>query len=463
MPDFRVLIVDDEVEIRRLLTQALAREFDTSSAGDGYEALRQIEEQPFDVVLLDHGLPGLSGLDVLRRIKSSHPDTHVMMVTALDDLSLVIESIRTGAEDYIVKPIVLDGVKQKIRSLSRQRDLAAENHQLRRELDQRYRFDELLGESPAFLEMLSAVERVSTLNIPVLIHGESGTGKELVARAIHRNSSRKERAFLGINCAAFPDTLLASELFGHNRGAFTDAREAKKGLFVAADRGTLFMDEIGEITASFQAQLLRVLQTGEVLALGSTTPRVVDVRLVAATNRDLEQEVASGRFRQDLFFRLWKFPIRVPALRERRDDIPILANAFLQRFSRELNKNVAGFAEEAVRRLVTYAWPGNIRELENTIERAVILQDGPQIQARDLLLGSERHDSATDSGRFLEGNWQEAKRRFERAYLRQVIAAAGGNISLAARNAGMDRGNFRDKMNQYGLSAESTVSTEPSS
>jgi DNA-binding NtrC family response regulator len=453
MSDFRVLIVDDEAEIRRLLTQALSREFETGSASDGTAALAAMEQRPYDVVLLDHGLPGLSGLDVLRQIKASHPETQVLMVTAFHDISLVIECIRAGAEDYIIKPIVIDAVKQKIRSLSKQQDLAAENHQLRAQLDDRHRFDELLGESPAFLEMLGAVERVSALNIPVLIHGESGTGKELVARAIHKNGSRRDRPFLGINCAAFPDTLLASELFGHARGAFTDAREAKKGLFLAADRGTLFMDEIGEISTSFQAQLLRVLQTSEVLSLGSTTPREVDVRVIAATNRNLESEVEQGKFRQDLFFRLWKFPIRVPALRERRSDIPVLANSFLHRYNRDLNKNVAGFSEEALRVLLSYAWPGNVRELENVIERAVILEDGDRIQAGDLLLSSDRHGGTVD-GELFEGDWQEAKRRFERAYIRKAISNAGGNISQAARSAGMDRGNFRDKMNLYGISAE---------
>ncbi|HUP63269.1 MAG TPA: sigma-54 dependent transcriptional regulator [Thermoanaerobaculia bacterium] len=456
MQDFRVLIVDDEAEFRSLLTQALSREFETGSASDGQEALQAMERRPYDLVLLDHGLKGLSGLDVLRLIKSSHPETYVLMVTAFNDLSLVIECIRAGAEDYIVKPIVIDAVKQKILTLSKQRDLASENHQLRAQLDQRHRFDELLGESPAFLEMLAMVERVSALNIPVLIHGESGTGKELVARAIHKNSRRHDRAFLGINCPTFPDTLLVSELFGHVRGAFTNAHYAKKGLFVAADGGTLFMDEIGETSMNFQAQLLRVIETGEVLPLGSTTLRVVDVRLVAATNRNLEHEVERGTFRRDLFYRLWKVPIRVPALRERRADIPVLANAFLRRYNRDLNKNVIAFSEEAMRLLVSYAWPGNVRELQNVIERAVILQDGDHIEAHDLRVSPERHDGASD-GQFFECDWQEAKRRFVRAYIRKAIAKAGGNVSQAARNAGMDRGNFRDKMKLYGISADEAV------
>ncbi|MGZ5444858.1 MAG: sigma-54-dependent transcriptional regulator [Thermoanaerobaculia bacterium] len=459
MSEFRVLVVDDEAEIRRLLTQALGNEFDASSARDGEDALQQLDQRPCDLVLLDHAMPGLTGLEVLRRIKASHPETRVIMVTASDDLSLVIESIRAGAEDYIIKPIVIDAVKQKIRSFSKQRDLTAENHRLRAELDQRYRFDELLGESPAFVEMLSAIERVSPLQIPILVHGESGTGKELVARAIHRNSPRRNHAFLGINCAALQDSLLASELFGHVRGAFTDAREARKGLFAAADGGTLFLDEIGEISPSFQAQLLRVLQTGEVLPVGSTTPRSADVRIIAATNRDLQEEVERGRFREDLYFRLWKFPIRVPALRERPEDIPVLARAFLQRYNRDLNKNIQGFSEDAIRLLAGYAWPGNVRELENAIERAAILQDGDRIQTHDLLLGRDRHDD-TAGAQLLEGDWQEAKRRFEKAYLWKAILAAGGNISLAARTIGMERGNFRDKMNAYGISPRDIRSTE---
>jgi len=453
MPDYRILVVDDEAEIRRLLTHALSREFDTASAANGQEALAEVERRPVDVVLLDHGMPDLTGLDVLRQIKASHPETHVLMITAFDDLSLVIESIRAGAEDYIIKPIVIDAVKQKIRRLSNQRDLAEENHRLRAELDQRHRFDELLGESPAFLEMLEKLERVSALNIPVFVHGESGTGKELVARAIHKNSARREKPFLSINCAAFPDTLLASELFGHAKGAFTDARDAKKGLFLAANDGTLFMDEIGEIITSFQAQLLRVLERGEILPLGTSMPRVVDVRVVAATNRNLKSEVDRGTFREDLFYRLWRFPIEVPALRDRRADIPVLADAFLRRYNRDLNKNVSGFSSEAMHRLMTYAWPGNVRELQNVIERALILEDSDQIEARHLPIHGERREQTAESS-FLEGDWQEAKRRFERAYIREAVTRAGGNISQAARHAGMDRGNFRDKMNQYGITAE---------
>jgi DNA-binding NtrC family response regulator len=453
MSDFRILVVDDEGEVRRLLSQALSREFDIASAANGEDALAEIERRPVDVVLLDHGMPGLTGLDVLRRVKASHPETHVLMITAFDDLSLVIESIRAGAEDYIVKPIVIDAVKQKIRRLSEQRNLAAENHQLRAELDQRHRFDELLGESPAFLEMLERIERVSELSIPVFVHGESGTGKELVARAIHKNSARREKPFLSVNCAAFPDTLLASELFGHAKGAFTDAREAKRGLFLAANDGTLFMDEIGEISTSFQAQLLRVLERGEILPLGTSMPRVVDVRVVAATNRNLKAEVDRGTFREDLFYRLWRFPIEVPPLRDRHADIPVLANAFLRRYNRDLNKNVSGFSGEAMHRLMAYAWPGNVRELQNVIERALILEDGDQIEAGDLPIHAERSDQSTELS-FLDGDWQEAKRRFEKAYIREALARAGGNISQAARHAGMDRGNFRDKMNQYGITAE---------
>jgi DNA-binding NtrC family response regulator len=462
MSEFRLLVVDDEPEVRRLLTKELSQEFETGAAATGAEALQLLGQRSYDVVLLDHGMPGMTGLEALRNIKAAYPDTHVIMITAFHDLSLVIETIRAGAEDFLIKPVVIEAVRQKVRSFSRQHDLSAENHRLRIELDHQHRFDEMLGESPAFLEMLAAVERVSALNIPVLIHGESGTGKELIARAIHRNSTRHERAFVAVNCTALPDTLLTSELFGHARGAFTDAREAKKGLFLAADGGTLFMDEIGETTPSFQAQLLRVLQTGEVLPLGSAATRTVNVRIIAATNRNLERRVESGDFRQDLFFRLWKFPIYAPALRERRADIPLLANSFLRRYGRDLNKNVLAFTEEALRLLVAYAWPGNIRELENVVERAVIYQDGERIESRHLMLGSERQTPAADSLLF-EGAWQDAKRRFERVYIRKVLAEAGGNVSKAARIAGMDRGNFRDKMITYGVTSEDAEPMESQS
>jgi DNA-binding NtrC family response regulator len=458
MREFNVLVVDDEAEVRRVLSKELSREFEANTASDGAEALQLIGQHSYDLVLLDQHMPGMTGLDVLRRIKETRPETHVIMITAFHDLSLVIETIRAGAEDFIIKPVVIEAVRQKVRSFSRQRDLAYENRRLRAELDQQHQFDEMLGESPAFLEILKSVERVSDLNIPVLVLGESGTGKELIAKAIHRNSSRRERPFLAINCGAFPDTLLPSELFGHMRGAFTDAREAKKGLFVAADGGTLFMDEIGETSPTFQAQLLRVLQTGDVLPLGSTTARHVDVRVVAATNRNLEKSVEKGDFRQDLYYRISQFPIHAPGLRERRGDIPLLANAFVRRYSRELKRNVTGFTEEALRLLVSYAWPGNIRELQNVIARAVILQDGDHIQARNLRLGPERQEPSEPQ--LFEGVWQEAKRRFERAYIRKVINDAGGNISQAARIAGMDRGNFRDKMNTYGITSDDVAQTE---
>jgi two-component system, NtrC family, response regulator AtoC len=453
MTDFRILVVDDEDDFRCLLSESLGQEFQVGAARDGAEALRLMEQRPFDVVLLDHGLPGLTGLEVLRRIKDAHPETRVIMVTAFDTLSLVIECIRAGAEDFIVKPVVVDAVKKKIRSFSAQLHLTAENRRLRAELDQRQRLDDMIGESPAFVEMLGKVERVAGLAIPILVHGESGTGKELVARAIHRNSPRRSKVFLGINCAAFQDNLLASELFGHVRGAFTDAREAKRGLFAAADGGTLFLDEIGEISQGFQAQLLRVLQTGEFLPVGATVPQAVDVRIVAATNRDLNEEVEKGRFRQDLFFRLWKFPIRIPALRERPEDIPLLANALLRRYTRELKKDVQGFSEAAARRLVHYAWPGNVRELENAVERAVILQDGERILPEDLLLGKERREDLGGEDLF-EGSWNEAKRRFEKAYFQRAIREGGGNVSLAARMSGMERTNFRAKLNVHGISPE---------
>jgi two-component system response regulator AtoC len=454
MRDFSVLVVDDEEEACRRLVQALAQEFRADAAGAGAEALQKLAEVSYDLVLLDHRMPGISGLEVLRRIKQEQPQTPVIMVTAQGDLSLAIECMKSGAEDFIVKPIVLESLKQKIRALAERRELAAENRRLRAELDQHLRSDELVGESRSFTAMLTKIQQVASLSIPILIHGESGTGKELVARAIHRNSPRRDRAFLAVNCGAFPDTLLASELFGHVKGAFTDAREGKPGLFAAADRGTLFLDEIGESSTGVQVQLLRVLEAGEVLPVGSATPRKVDTRVVAATNRDLEQEVREGRFRQDLFYRLWKFPVRVPPLRERQEDIPQLAGYFLARYSSDLNKRVQGFSQEAMRLMAQYHWPGNIRELQNVVERAVIVATSDTISPEHLLIGAGQRSPAPGTEPYFTNEWQEAKAEFERAYLVHRLRESGGNISEAARAAGMDRRNFRDKLLAYGITAE---------
>jgi DNA-binding NtrC family response regulator len=452
MRNFGVLVVDDDEEARRRLARALAGEFRTDSASSGEEALRKLGEAGHDLVLLDHRMPGLSGLEVLRRIRREQPQTLVIMVTAVGDLSLVIECMKSGAEDFVVKPIVVEGLKQKIRTLAERQDLAAENRALRTELDQRARFEDMLGESRAFTEMLGALQQVAGLSIPVLVYGESGTGKELVARAIHRNSPRCGRAFLAVNCGAFPDTLLASELFGHVKGAFTDARESKQGLFAAADGGTLFLDEIGESSAVVQVQLLRVLETNEILPVGSTTPRKVSVRVIAATNRDLEHEVRERRFREDLFYRLWKFPIRVPPLRERPDDIPRLADHFLKRYSRDLNKPILGFSREAMGLLEQYHWPGNVRELENAVERSVIITTEEEVRPEHFLLGSRPRASAPGSSAFFDADWSEAKAGFERAYFLHRLREAGGNVSEAARAAGMDRRNFRDKLQSFGVS-----------
>lgn len=449
-----VLVVDDEEEARRRLIRALAGEFRAETASNGAETLHKLAEASYDLVLLDHLMPGMSGLEVLRRIKQEQPQTPVIMVTALGDLSLAIECMRSGAEDFVVKPIVLESLKQKIRSLAERRELAAENRRLRAELDQRLRFDDLVGESRSLNQILTAIQQVAGLPTPVLIHGESGTGKELVARAIHRNSPRRERAFLAVNCGAFPDTLLASELFGHAKGAFTDAREAKPGLFVAASGGTLFLDEIGESSPGVQVQFLRVLGNGEVLPVGSTTPRKVDTRIVAATNRDLEHEIQKGRFREDLFYRLSTFPIRVPPLRERQEDIPLLASYFLARYSSEIKKRIQGFSQEALRLLTHYHWPGNIRELQNVVERAVIVATSDIISPDHLLLGAWQKASATGTESFFANEWHEAKAAFERAYLVHRLHESGGNISEAARAAGMDRRNFRDKLQSYGIITE---------
>ncbi len=455
--DFPVLVVDDEEEARKRLARGLAKEFQADTAAGGEEALDRLAQAAYGLVLLDHKMPGMSGLETLRRIKREHPQTPVIMVTAVDDMALAVECMRSGAEDFAVKtPALVEALRPKIRALAERRELAAENRRLRAELDRQARFDELLGESAPFTAMLAQVRNVAALPIPVLVHGESGTGKELVARALHANGPRRGRAFLAVNCGEFPDTLLASELFGHVKGAFTGA-EAKQGLFTAADGGTLFLDEIGESSAGVQVQLLRVLDSGEVRPVGSTTPRQVDVRVVAATNRDLEHEVRQGRFRTDLFHRLWQFPIRVPPLRERREDVALLAAHFLARYAREFKKPLAGFSQEALHVLERYDWPGNVRELRNVVARAVVDAGGEEIQPHDLPLGPRPPAAAPGAAgapageALLAGEWRQARAAFERAYVARLLRETGGNVSEAARRAGLDRRNFRDKMQAHGL------------
>jgi DNA-binding NtrC family response regulator len=361
--------------MRELLAILLKKDgFEVATAACRAEAAATLSARGFDMVLTDVRLPDGDGLEILRHVKAASPETVVIVMTAFGTTETAVAARKLGAEAYVLKPFDVDEVRIVIRDALATRDLRAENVRLKREVGERYGIDRLIGVSAAMASLFEMVRAVAPASSTVLITGESGTGKELVARAIHALSSRADRAFVGVNCGALPDTLLESELFGHVKGAFTDAHQAKKGLFEAAHGGTLFLDEVGETSPAMQVKLLRALQDRRVRRVGGTDEVDVDVRVVAATNAPLEERVKEKRFREDLFYRLQVIPIHTPPLRERREDIPMLAQHFLERFARAMDKRVLKISDAAIQALSRYSWPGNVRELENVIERAVALE-----------------------------------------------------------------------------------------
>src|SRR5246500_2246751 len=376
-----ILVVDDEKSLCELLEITFRKDGHRVEVANGVEAARRkLEGSLFDIVISDIRMPGGTGLDLLRFTKEIAPDSFFLLMTALPDLDTAVEALNSGADRYVIKDHELvDQLRRAVREVSESLRWKKEAGYLRRELRRLTGLDNIIGQSPKMRAIFDLIQTVAPQTSRVLITGESGTGKELVARAIHENSLRAQAPFITINCGAFPETLLESELFGYIKGAFTGANENRRGLFQAAHGGTLFMDEIGNMNLAMQVKLYRVLQEGKVRPLGSNEETDVDVRVIAATNKDLEKAIANGEFREDLFYRLSVIPLHVPALRDRRDDIPLLARHFLESFRNSMNKKIDGISPEAMRRLESYDWPGNVRELENTIERAVALESGPEI------------------------------------------------------------------------------------
>ena len=455
----RLLICDDEPALARSLARLFASEdYEVATVGRGEDALALLAERPMDVVLLDVRMPGLQGPEVLDRIKRSWPEVQVVMMTAFGSIEIAVEAIRNGAYDFLTKPF--DPVEQVERAVDR----AAEHKRLldrNRFLEQRLELEGqdyygIVGSSPPMRAMFDVVEVVRHATSSVLIQGESGTGKELVARALHHGSPRKHRRFVAVNCSALPETLLESELFGHVRGAFTGAVAAKEGLFERADGGTLFLDEIGEMPLSLQVKLLRVLQEGELRRVGGTEARRVDVRVVAATHVDVRKALATGRFREDLYYRLNVIGIDVPPLRERLDDIPVLAHHFLRRHARRNGKRVEHIAPGVLEALATYRWPGNVRELENVMERAVVMSRGDTVELAGLpeqVAGRSGPRSGVAPRSLTTVDFRTAKalavQSFEERYVREVLDRTERNVSRAARLAGLDRSNFRRLMRRY--------------
>jgi DNA-binding NtrC family response regulator len=431
---FRVLVVDDEAAIREQLEESLQEAgYETRSAGDGARAAELALQHSFDLCLSDIRMPSMGGIELLKRLGETSPETTFILMTAFGGLDTAIEALRLGAADYLVKPFEHDELIAKVRRLADHRRLALENRNLRRNVDARAASG-MVGESPAMKAVLETVDRVASLPSQVLITGESGTGKDLVARAIHQRGNRAEAPFVPINCAAIPEALLESELFGHAKGAFTGAVDNKEGLLRTAGEGTIFLDELGDMPLSVQAKLLRAIESREIQPVGSTRRIEIHARVVAATHRDLLAEAREGRFREDLYYRLAVVELEVPPLRERREDIPLLANHFVEKYARELGQGVRGIARDALRLLAGHDWRGNVRELSNAIERAVIFATGDQITPADL-----PHHVRAASPRDPEysPNLRDATAEFERAHILRVIKQAGGNKRKAARLLGL--------------------------
>jgi two-component system nitrogen regulation response regulator NtrX len=453
----RILVIDDEAEIRRSVKMILEYEgYDVTEASSGPEGLAMIEREPPDLVFLDIKMPGLDGLEALQRIRQTNESLPVVIISGHGTVSTAVEATKLGAFDFIEKPLASERVLVTIRNALDQTRLQNENRTLKRAAEARH---QMVGESPALRHVWDAVKRAAPTNATVLLLGESGVGKELVARSIHRNSLRSRERFVQVNCAAIPEELIESELFGHEKGSFTGATEKQLGKFEQADRGTIFLDEVGDMSAKTQAKVLRVLQEGEVERLGSARTIKVDVRVIAATNKDLEAEIEKGTFREDLYFRLSVIPIRVPTLRDRREDIPVLVRHFVDLFSRENNRRPQRFTAAALEYLQKARWKGNVRELRNTVERLLIMTPGDVIDVDDLRdvvrIDSGKPAAPAEPAGDRPGTLREFKESAERAFLVEKLRENAWNISKTAEVIGTPRSNLYKKLEQYAITQES--------
>jgi two-component system response regulator AtoC len=455
----RVLVVDDKENIRKLLARILGESYDVTTAPDGNRAIALAAAQHFDAIVTDLRMPGADGFEVLRAAKARSPETEVVMMTAYATVPDAVEAMRRGAFDYLAKPFDPDDAALVVaRALERKR-LREPAGAPARPPEAPFAFHNLVGRSPAMREAYRLLEQAAGLDITVLLTGETGTGKELAARAVHFHGARKEHRFVPVNCGALPAELVESELFGHARGAFTGAAGAKAGLFEEAQGGTIFLDEIGELPLPVQVKLNRALQEREIRRVGEVRPIAVDVRVIAATHRDLRSEVQAGRFREDLFYRLNVFPVRLPALRDRRDDVPLLAGHFLAKHANAVRRELTGFDPEALRALAGYPWPGNVRELENAVERAVAVAAGPLVTVRDLpadVTGGQAGDVPADLLAKLPYReaLDQARDRVSRDYLAALLQEFEGNVTRAAERAGVERESLHRLLKRYGIRSD---------
>jgi two-component system response regulator PilR (NtrC family) len=453
----RILVVDDEQSMRELLAIMLRKEgYEVVAANSRSMAASVLAQGAVDVVLTDVKLPDGDGIEILRHVKAASPETVVVVMTAFGSPEMAVAAMKLGAHDYLTKPFDIEELKIVVRGALETQRLAEENLRLKAEFRTRHGLEQILGVAPAMAAMFDLIRSVAQTSSTVLITGESGTGKELVAKAIHALSPRRDAPFVSVNCGALPENLLESELFGHVKGAFTDAHQNKKGLFEAAHRGTLFLDEVGETPPAMQVKLLRALQERRVRRVGGNEEVEVDVRIISATNAPLESLVREKRFREDLFYRLQVIPIRTPPLRERREDIPILAEHFLQRFSQEMGKQVAKISEEAMQCLVRYSWPGNVRELENLMERAVALEVTAVILPERLPDSLRPGSSGASGTRALPLDTQgfrldEHLNTLEEGFLREALDRAKGDRAAAAQLLGVSGRSLRYLIQKHRL------------
>lgn len=455
-----ILVVDDERSMREFLEILLAKKgHKVHVAEDGKEGLERLAETEYDLVITDLKMPEVGGLDVLARAKERWPQTEVIMMTAYSTTETAVEAMKAGAYDYIAKPFKINEAGIIIDKALEKRELVLANHRLRKEVRRHFSFDNIIGNSRRMNEVFSTIKQIADTRSNILVSGESGTGKELVARAVHYNSSRADKPLVVINCGAIPDQLMESELFGHVKGSFTGAIADKKGLFEVASGGSVFLDEIGELSLHLQVKLLRAIQERKVKRVGGLREIDVDTRLIAATNKELEVEVANGRFREDLYFRINVIQIGLPALRERMDDVPLLAHHFLEKYNDELGKVIQGFAAETMAHMEQYGYPGNVRELENIVERAVAFELSEWVTPGSLparLLGEP--DTLTVELTMPDGvdfSLDRYTEQIERKFIVDAMTACGGSVTDAASRLGLSFRSMRYKMSKYGIRKES--------
>ncbi len=459
----RILIVDDELNICRSCTKVLAKlDYEVEYVLNGYDALKMMDAEPFDIIITDLKMSSLGGMEVLRRVKDAYPDTLVIVITGYASVSSAVEVMKMGALDYLPKPFTPDELRAIVRQAVAEREIRLQNRRLQQQIKKGTPLShQLIGNSPKIKRVISMIQKVAPTDSTVLVHGESGTGKELVARAVHTNSRRSKKVFFAVDCGTLSSNLLESELFGYMKGAFTGADKNKEGIFKLADAGTIFLDEISNIGIEVQGKLLRFLETREFLPLGARTPSQVNIRLIFATNKNLQEMVADGSFREDFYYRIDVYPILLPPLKERKIDILPIAYHFLNQFSENMGKHIKGFANETVARLTEYDWPGNVRQLRNTIERATIMCEGEQISLNDLPIPGDMSDieqllenipsTNEELKRIKKEIRQKAVRKVEENFILKALEKNSWNVTQAAQSVGLQRSNFHNLMKKYGI------------